>query len=408
MKKSLYISLIGIVGLSLAGCGSPVSTGTEEAPTTQNVEKQSLSTDADEEEATELPLVEVVDEDEEFDFEPIAIDEEHFPDEVLRTAVADCFDDDEDGVLSSEEIGYAEILDVHGSRRYGMEPSDDECKSLEGIEYLPNLIQIIASNNGIEEVDLSKNEKLEGLYISNNILKELDLSECPSLTKVSCDYNMDLTTIKFNNPNIETLNCFSCSIEDLDLSSLESLDYLHCGNNLLTEIDLSHNSNLRIAYLRGNYINELDVSKNINLEDLGIGDNPIESIDVSANENLKALTCGWSKMKALDLSHNPNLDRLAIDETPIETIDVSANPKLNYFSCQDGEITELDFSNNPEMQYLDIQFLDLKELDISNCPMLIDVIENGKKNTISDRQAWDGVEDHEGQIQVPLNCKLIY
>ena len=30
MKKSLYISLIGIVGLSLAGCASPVSTVTKE------------------------------------------------------------------------------------------------------------------------------------------------------------------------------------------------------------------------------------------------------------------------------------------------------------------------------------------------------------------------------------------
>ena len=330
------------------------------------------------------------------------------PDEVLRTAVADCFDDDEDGVLSSEEIGYAEILDVHGSRGYGAEPSDADCKSLEGIEYLPNLLEIYATSNAIEEVDLSKNEKLVNFHISNNNLKELDLSVCPSLAKVSCDYNKELKSIKLDNPNLAIFNCFSCSIEDLDLSSLESLDYLHCGNNLLTEIDLSNNPNLRIAYLRGNDITELDVSKNINLEDLGIDHTPMESIDVSANENLKGLSCGWSNIKTLDLSHNPNLDRLIIDDAPIKTIDVSANPKLNFFSCQDGEITELDFSNNPEMQYLDIQFLKLKELDISNCPMLIDVVENGEKNPISDRQVWDGVEGHEGQIQVPLNCKLIY
>ena len=140
MKKSLYISLIGIVGLSLAGCASPVSTVTkEEVTTTQIIETPPLPTgvdDEEEEDVKEQPIIVVVDEDEdeEFDFEPIAIDEEHFPDEVLRTAVADCFDDDEDGVLSSEEIGYAEILDVHGSRGYGAEPSDADCKSLEGIE----------------------------------------------------------------------------------------------------------------------------------------------------------------------------------------------------------------------------------------------------------------------------------
>ena len=237
MKKSLYISLIGIVGLSLAGCASPVSTVTKEEVTTQIMETPPRPVEDEEEEeeaTTEQPIIVVVDEDEdeEFDFEPIAIDEEHFPDEVLRTAVADCFDDDEDGVLSSEEIGYAEILDVHGSRGYGAEPSDADCKSLEGIEYLPNLLEIYATSNAIEEVDLSKNEKLVNFHISNNNLKELDLSVCPSLAKVSCDYNKELKSIKLDNPNIETLNCFSCSIEELDLSSLESLDYLHCGNNL--------------------------------------------------------------------------------------------------------------------------------------------------------------------------------
>ena len=218
MKKSLYISLIGIVGLSLAGCGLPVSTVTkEEVTTTQIIETPPLPTGVDDEEeeeeeaTTEQPIIVVADEDEDeyFDFEPIAIDEEHFPDEVLRTAVADCFDDDEDGVLSSEEIGYAEILDVHGSRGYGAEPSDADCKSLEGIEYLPNLLEIYATSNAIEEVDLSKNEKLVNFHISNNNLKELDLSVCPSLAKVSCDYNKNLKSIKLDNPNLAIFNCFT-------------------------------------------------------------------------------------------------------------------------------------------------------------------------------------------------------
>ena len=95
-------------------------------------------------------------------------------------------------------------------------------------------------------------------------------------------------------------------------------------------------------------------------------------------------------------------------DAPIYSIDLSANPKLNYFSCQSGYLTKLDLSNNPDMQYLDIQFLPLEELDIRNCPKLVDIIENCERDEIRDRKAWDGDSDHEGQIQIPLKCKLIY
>ena len=161
--------------------------------------------------------------------------------------------------------------------------------------------------------------------------------------------------------------------------------------------------------MRGNPFTKLDVSKNLKLEDLGIDDTPLETIDLSANVNLRRLTCGWSSIKSLDLSNNPKLEDLQIDESKIETIDVSNNPELNCFSCQGGKISKLDLTNNPKMQYLDIQFLPLKELDLSNCEKLVYLIENGDKSDISDRQAWNNAEgDEEAQLQVPLNCKLIY
>ena len=101
---------------------------------------------------------------------------------------------------------------------------------------------------------------------------------------------------------------------------------------------------------------------------------------------------------------------LGVDFTPMESIDLSKNVNLTGFNCgwQSGYLTKPDLSNNSDMQYLDIQFLPLSELDIRNCPKLVDIVENCERDEIGDRKAWDGDDEHEGQIQIPLKCKLIY
>lgn len=364
MKKICVIALVCVLA-SLTACGP--------APQQTGPDKSQGENDGSSSELEEL--------------DPIKISAKYFPDEFLRTVISDDFDTDGNGILSSEERRAASDLDVYGHRRKERNPSDKICRSLEGIEYFPCLTKI----------DIREND-----------IKELDLTACKSLTKVYCDSNPDLTVIKLDNPNLQSLNCSYCALDTLDLSSCEKLSYLQGGGNNFTEIDLSNNLELQNVSFICSGLTELDVSKNINLTQLGISQSSIEAIDVSANVNLETLNCGWTNIKTLDLSHNTKLTHLGIDDTAIETIDLSANPELNSFSCQSGRITKLDLSHNPELQYLNIQFLRLEELDISNCPKLIDIVEKGEKSAMGDRQSWRGTGDYEGQIQIPLDCKLKY
>lgn len=80
-------------------------------------EKIALEATSEEKESTENEVQQEV--------ESVAIDEEHFPDEVFREYVRSNFDKDNDGVLSEEEIFEIKIIDIEYQK----------ISSIQGVEY---------------------------------------------------------------------------------------------------------------------------------------------------------------------------------------------------------------------------------------------------------------------------------
>lgn len=66
--------------------------------------------------------------------------------------------------------------------------------------------------------------------------------------------------------NITGLNCSKNQIQNIDLSKNLKLQFLNCGNNLLSEINLEQHIVLKRLDIRNTKISELDITNNINLE----------------------------------------------------------------------------------------------------------------------------------------------
>lgn len=143
----------------------------------------------------------------------LKVDAKNFPDQSFRRAVKKSFDYNKDGFLTQKEIDEATSITC---KRNGIE-------SLKGIELFPNLKTLICNNNGLTELDLSKNTKLRYLACYSNQLTELDLS---------------------NNLELETLSCESNRIRSLNVSKNAALQFLKCGSNCLASVDISNNKNL--------------------------------------------------------------------------------------------------------------------------------------------------------------------
>ena len=101
----------------------------------------------------------------------VAIDEAHFPDYNFRTAVANEFDTDGNGYLSSGEMTNVTDISVDNLN----------IASLAGIEYFTELTNLRCDDNKLTTLDLSRNTKLEYIYCHDNLIRQIDFSNNPGI-----------------------------------------------------------------------------------------------------------------------------------------------------------------------------------------------------------------------------------
>ncbi len=308
----------------------------------------------------------------------IPLTEEYFPDKKFRTYLAKNVDDDENDLLSQEELDAVTDLDL-GELGIG---------SLEGIRYFKNLVSLSCEDNQLTSLDLSGNTALMELYCSENQLAALDLSANTALEFLGClgnqlstldlRANTALTDLECSNnqltnldisgcTSLKSLSCWTNRLSTLDVTKNTALTELACAENQLTKLDVSKNLALTELVCGYNCLTELDVSSNTALTELVCGDNPLTKLDVSRNTSLTRLLCWDNQLTQLDVSKNTALLDLYCDENQLTELDLSANPDLCELRCNDNQLTVLDLSSNRALTYLECDGNQLSSLDLSSC-----------------------------------------
>ena len=207
----------------------------------------------------------------------VLISTDYFPDPVFQHYVLKNFDTNGDQWLDQNEMEAVTTIDLSESRFRDNLPT---VTSVKGIEYFPNLIWLDCTGNALKELDVSKNTKLESLFLgimymkavvpdkegnilenARNELKNLDVSHNPKLKDLNCDYNYLQALDVSHNPDLESLSCTGNAITALDVSHNPQLIRLDCYNNAITALDLGNNTKLEWIWAYGNQIKSLDLSK---------------------------------------------------------------------------------------------------------------------------------------------------
>ena len=136
----------------------------------------------------------------------------------------------------------------------------NKIKSIKGVEHLTELTLLDLTRNQLSDIDLSKNTKLEELFLGNNAIESLNISGCTALTH---------------------LEVFMNELEEIDISKNIFIEDLWADLNNLKAIDLSSSSELVDLRVNSNDITDLDLTRNTKLEKLLIQENPL-SDDVKA------------------------------------------------------------------------------------------------------------------------------
>ena len=165
----------------------------------------------------------------------VEISAANFPDNIFRAYVRETCDDNNDGILTNEDLEYPAWFDVSGQG----------ISSLKGIEFFTGL-------NGLN-------------CANNNLTGTLDLSSNTALTWLNCSYN-----------KLESLNITGCM----------NLEYIYCSNNQLTgTLDLSGRTALKEAYFNNNQLTgTVNVRGCTGLTHLNLDTNKLTgTLDLSSN-----------------------------------------------------------------------------------------------------------------------------
>lgn len=186
----------------------------------------------------------------------VEINNTNFPDQDFRKYVKDNIDTadttsgQKDDKLSKAERDAVTEINI----------DNKNCTDLTGIAYFANLTTLSCEHNGLKELNLEDNESLTKLYCSDNQLTTLDVSKNVKLRILQCANNgME----KLNLGDITQLTSLQCeynNLTELDVSKNPYLEELQCRENKLRRVVIGNKYRLTGLYLQGNQLTSLDLS----------------------------------------------------------------------------------------------------------------------------------------------------
>lgn len=159
--------------------------------------------------------------------------------------------------------------------------------------------------------------------------------------------------------SIITLDLSNSSISDLTgIQDFAALETLNCSTNLLTNLDLSSNKKLTVLNCSANQLTNLNSVENSLLTDLNCSSNLITALDLTANKKLTVLNCSTNQLTALDIAALPLLTSLNCSYNTITSLDITANPALITIDFSNNALNSLNLKNgfNTNLDWFNVNF----------------------------------------------------
>jgi hypothetical protein len=288
----------------------------------------------------------------------------------------------EPGIITMKTIGTEEVK--FGILGIGKAVINWESESVEGryeiilnnnINYFIPTYYINLGSRNLECI-ITIEGYVTNLYTDSNGLNELNVSDMPSLSVLSCDYNQLSELDVSKNKSLETLFCYQNFIENINLTGCDALVRLSAGRN---------------------QIKNLDLSKNKFLSSLGVENNLLQKIDLKSNIYLKALVCCNNLLKDLDLNENTSLTELHAFDNQLDYLDLTNNTLLAFLNVKNNKIKKSDIDEDDNSLSTVIIFDNYLEAESLN-----DIFSSLNKVTNDTRNFYNGdivIWDNPGESE---------
>nr|WP_315250154.1 T9SS type B sorting domain-containing protein [uncultured Flavobacterium sp.] len=240
-----------------------------------------------------------------------------------------------DGKVLTARVSGVPQLDVTGKN----------ITDLTGIQDFLALSGLHCMDNGLTNLDISKNTALTVINCSNNQLAGLDITKNTSLTILICGNNKLTSLDVTKNTALTSFEGSSNQFTNLDVTKNNVLTNLDCRYNLLTTLDISKNTFLTDLSCATNKLTSLDITKNTLLTGLNCSSNQLTSLDVTRNTALTGFTCYSNQLTSLDITKNNALTNLECSDNRLNSLDITKNTALTVIYCNNNQLTSLNLKN---------------------------------------------------------------
>ena len=193
-----------------------------------------------------------------------------------------------------------------------------------------------SGNHEIAHLALEKVPQLTKLYCEYNSLPFIQTELLPNLVELNCSYNSSTSSFSkislTKNPKLELLYINGTKMTSIDLTQNPKLKFLSVtSNQFMNEIDVRHLSDLRLFYIMNSNFTRIDISGSPELDCLNIDGSKLSEIDVSKNHKLTKFYCFYQDLiTSLNLSMCKNLSTcITIGSKNLKTICVDKIPPQN-------------------------------------------------------------------------------
>ncbi len=197
----------------------------------------------------------------------------------------------------------------------------------------------LSTNTGEVTLTARNLAGIQGISLLSREVTFMNISNCENLKDLLCHDSYGLYTIDVTkNAKLETIYIYGTEISELDLSQNRILATLYLENNKLTTLNLDFNLYLTTVNAASNLISTVSISNNSYLTDINLENNLLTNIVLPQGNNLHSVTLSANALTTLNVFRTPRISALYIDYTMINGTDLDSviiDLDINGFGTQD-------------------------------------------------------------------------
>ena len=154
-----------------------------------------------------------------------------------------------------------------------------------------------------------------------------------------------------------------------ELKDISNLSWLELQNNQLTSVDVSESNHLLILHCNNNPITSLSTPSNV--ESLDCSSTFIDELNVSHLKQMHTLDCSNTNIRELNLSGLNDLWSLNCGGTKIAELNLDGLTKLTHLDCSINTLSAISWNDCGLLQNLDCNNTQLTSIDVSEFENLV-------------------------------------